>query len=481
MKVQWIVFLSVIAVMASSCFAEPPRAPNIIHIMADDMGWGDLGCYGNSIAKTPNIDRLATEGTLYTQYYANSALCSPSRMSIMTGRFPSEIGQHNVIWPPNHWEMQDNGRWMDPKLPTVTSILNSAGYATAHFGKWHMGGGAKGYEAAPKPADYGIDVSETFISNGPLLDLNKHPEAKGATYGKKLHLATDTVVDYSLDFISEHKDDPFYINIWFMLPHSPLDPPEDEMLVYKDRMPRNVSHNHKGSDAIYYSCITKIDTAVGRIMNALTQFGLTKNTLIVFTSDNGPEDQTIRDVTHSASWRSSGPFRGRKRSLYEGGVRVPFIVRYPDKVHAGKVDDDAVISGADWLPTVANITKTKIPKGIVINGEDMSDVLFGKNRERNKPIFWEWRYEVLGHRLHKSPQLAVRDGKWKFLMNPDGSREELYEVSSNGAELDNRVTENPEVAKRLSTELLNWSKKLPKGRIYPRCGDNSYPWPKEKK
>ncbi len=440
------------------------RRPNFIFILADDLGWGDLGCYGHRQLKTPCLDRLAQQGTLFGQFYVNSAVCSPSRTAFMTGHFPARHRIHGHLAAPQQNEARGMPNWLDPGAPTVTGLLQDAGYATAHFGKWHLGSG----QDAPAPGDYGIDDHRTLNANGPTW------EERDEYYRAR---STGLFVDETIRFIEEHPDQPFYVNLWTLVPHATLHPTEEQMEPYK-RLGPGGKLPYKGAMQIYYASVTDLDAQIGRLLDKLDEMGLADDTVIVFSSDNGPEDFHIRNASHSAMG-SSGPFRGRKRSLYEGGVRMPFIVRWPGHVPAGRIDDKSVLTAVDFLPTVCALTGADLPEGAGLDGEDVSDILQGETRDRSRPIMWEWRFRIHGHVVHRSPMLAIRDGQWKLLMNPDRSRVELYDIPGDPREMNNVADEHPKIVNRLSKLVLDWQATLPEGPVEPEAGRNDYPWPIE--
>jgi N-acetylgalactosamine-6-sulfatase len=236
----------------------------------------------------------------------------------------------------------------------------------------------------------------------------------------------------------------------------------------------------KSAAQIFYSSITDMDKHIGRLLKRLDELGLAENTVVLFSSDNGPEDIHISNAGHSGVG-SAGPFRGRKRSLYEGGIRVPGIVRWPGKIPAGRMDDQSVVAGVDWLPSVCKLAGINIPEDHKLDGEDASDVFLGRSRARATPLLWEWRFRIAGEPVHHSPMLAIREGDWKLLMNPDRSRVELYEITKDLTQLDNVAEKNPSAVARLSEKVLAWQKELPPGPLDPGVGQISYPWPGEKK
>jgi N-acetylgalactosamine-6-sulfatase len=437
--------------------------PNFIFIFADDLGWGDLGCYGNRQIKTPNLDELAKRGILFTQFYVNGSVCSPSRAAIMTGHFPARHGIHGHFATQQQNAARGMPNWLDPTVPTVTKLLKAAGYTTGHFGKWHLGSG----QGAPTPGEYGIDEHCTIGSAGPQLTGQDDPYFRAKS--------TAQIVDRTIDFIDKNRHKPFYVNVWTLLPHATLHPMDEQMKPYERYAPQGVPY--EGVKQIYYASVSDLDQQIGRLIKKVDELGLADSTLIAFSSDNGPEDFDIRNAVHSGIG-STGPFRGRKRSLYEGGVRMPFIVRWANRVPAGRVDNTSVIAGVDWLATTCGLAGIKLPESLSLDGEDMSSALLGKPRQRAKPLMWQWRFRIFGDTTNKSPMLAIRDGKWKLLMNPDRSRVELYDIPGDSTEVDNVADQQPQIVKRLSEQLLKWQGTLPAGPVEKEAGSNAYPWPK---
>jgi N-acetylgalactosamine-6-sulfatase len=225
---------------------------------------------------------------------------------------------------------------------------------------------------------------------------------------------------------------------------------------------------------IYYGVLTYMDRQIGRILEALDRTGTAENTVVVFTSDNGPESGLIPFVSHYGAAATAGPFRGLKRSLYEGGIRTPFMVRWPGHVPAGRVDRASVLAGVDWLPTLCRLAGVNTP---AVDGEDVSAALYGRPWTRTQALLWENRYPVYGHVLDMSPMLAIRQAQWKLLMNPDRSRVELYDIPRDSAEMNNLAARQPALVERLSSRLLRWQSTLPKGPVDPGAGRNDWPWP----
>jgi N-acetylgalactosamine-6-sulfatase len=281
-------------------------------------------------------------------------------------------------------------------------------------------------------------------------------------------------VDEALRFIGARGDRPFYLQLWTLVPHATLNPTPEQLAPFARLS--NADIPHRSARTIYYASVADLDRQVGRLMDRLAELGLSEDTIIVFSSDNGPEEIFILNAGHSGVG-APGPFRGRKRSLYEGGVRVPFLVRWPGKVPAGRVDDATIIGGIDFMPSLCAMAGVRMPEAYAPDGEDLSRALLGGAFARARPLMWEWRFGITGHVINRSPQLAIRDGEWKLLLNPDRSRVELYAITRDPSETDNLAAQHPDVVERLSRRVLDWQRELPAGPVDPTAGRNDYPWP----
>ena len=446
--------------------------PNVIVIFADDLGWGDLGSYGHRQLKTPALDQLAKEGKLFTQFYVNSPVCSPSRASLMTGRFPAELGIHGHFATPESNGSRGMPNFLDPHTKTITQVFKDNGYSVGHFGKWHLGHSSD----APLPTAYGIDVAITNTSNS--------KDDFKLWYPTKRSKATKLVLDETTKFIVDNRENPFYVNAWLVDPHAVLNPSEKQMKKYEAMSPKPYAKKHygqkvkhHGAPQIYYATVTEMDRQIGIFLDKLDALGLKDNTIVIFTSDNGPEVMEISNASHSAAG-SPGPFRGFKRSLYEGGVRVPLLVRWPNHIKESTVDSNSVISAVDFIPTLTTLCGLSTGDKLKLDGEDMSSSWLASPKKRTKPLFWEWRFGIVGRPLDKSPMLAMRQDKWKLLMNPDRSRVELYDLINDPSELDNRALDEPQLVNEMSVTLLSWKSQLPEGPVDKNAGTNGYHWPK---
>ncbi|MEO1527647.1 MAG: sulfatase-like hydrolase/transferase [Planctomycetota bacterium] len=412
------------------------RPPNVVFMFADDLGYGDLGCYGHPYAHTPAIDQLAKEGTRFTQFYVTGVTCNPSRTGLMTGVFPARFPKYAA----------DFGFG---ERVTITELLKKRGYKTGHFGKWHIG---------PEDDDgtYGIETVKTI------------GKSRDRSVGRD-----DDLYSAAIDFIKENKDGPFYVNVWGHATHFPVNTPAeladrfDDVTVDREDFSPTMQHKFDeclkiGGDlddsmAQYLGDVYQIDLNVGRVLKVLDELGLRDNTIVVFSSDHGPAPVALgkkgaRKFSNNMLGYA-GQLRGGKHDQYEGGTRVPFIIRWPANVKAGRVDSTSVCSFIDWLPTLCNVAGIEeLPQQL--DGEDVSDIWLGADRERTKPLFW--KTSATG----STP--AMRVGKWKLhLPRKQRGKPELYDLSVDPSESRNVAETYPEVVGRLGKSLRSWVAELP--------------------
>lgn len=459
---------SLVMLAAAACLASPgalaaeQRPPNVLFILTDDQGWGDARFAGHPYAKTPHLDRLASQSTWIQQFYVSATVCSPSRCAFLTSHYPARHQIHGHFADHATNQKRHMPDWLDPKTPTLASLLKQAGYATAHIGKWHLGGGA----GAPNPEAYGFDfVRHTTGANAFWEESNKDPYFRAKS--------TALFVDEAIRFIRENRDRPFYANVWTLLPHAPLQPTPEQLEVYASLAPRtdeagfggwmrdylDAARDLPGQMRVFCASLTDLDTQVGRLLQALEDLKLADNTIVFFSSDNGPEDYRIANAAN-AGVGSPGPLRARKRSMYEGGIRTCALVRWPGHVPAGRVDQTSVMGGVDWLPTICKLAGVPVPESLRPDGEDVSDIWLGQPRPRRQPLYWEWLFRVWGED-YSPPALAVRDGPWKLFVHHDGTGPELYHIPRDSAEQHNVAGANPELVKELTAKALAWQKSLP--------------------
>jgi arylsulfatase A-like enzyme/lysophospholipase L1-like esterase len=451
--------------------ARPPAAgtsalrPNVIFILADDQGWGDAGYSGHPYARTPNLDRLAADGTVIHNFYVNGPVCSPSRVAFMTGQYPARLGFHHITSKPDVNRQRQVPDWLNPDVTTIADVFKQAGYVTAHFGKWHLGK----FGDSPVPSAYGFD--RAAVHSGPGEQLRDRQEVSN----EDPFLMTQLSFDRAIEFIREPRDAPFFLHVWSSLPHAPLRPSPTQREAYRDLKPDSEHFGKWMGDYIeaarspaeqmktYLAAIAEVDRQVGRLREALTELNLVDNTVIVFSSDNGPEDYVIGNASN-AGLGSPGSLRGRKRSLYEGGIRVPFIAAWPGRIPAGHTDDRTIMSGADLMPTLAALAGIRC-NARSIDGEDLSGALRGAPAMRRNPLHWEWFFEIVGDPDFFAPPLAMRDGPWKFYCDYAGGSVQLFDVARDPSEVVDLSAQHPDVIDRLRTAALDWVESLPPAEL----------------
>jgi arylsulfatase A len=385
-------------------------APNIVVFLADDLGWGDLGCYGHPVIQTPHLDAFAKQGVRLTQCYSASAVCSPSRSAILTGRTPYRNGV--FTWIPEGRDI--HLRTSEVALP---KLLKSVGYATCHVGKWHLNSHFN-QPTQPQPNDHGYDWWLATQNNA--APTHEHPAnfvRNGKAIGKVEDYSAPFIVKEAITWLREHRDKtkPFLLSVWTHEPHYPIkSAPEFKAKYAQLTDPVQIEH---------HANVTQLDHAFGLLMRALDELKLADDTFVIFTSDNGPEGDGIK----SPGRGSTGGLRSRKRAVYEGGIRVPGIVRYPGKVKAGTTSDVPVI-GSDIFVTAAKLTGAALPQDRVLDGGDLRAALEGRPVERARPLYW--RCAIAPEPL----KTAMRIGDWKILADEALTTFELYHVQSDPQE-----------------------------------------------
>lgn len=452
-----------LALLALVFTAHAAKPPNVIFILTDDQGWNDAHFAGHPYVKTPNLDKFASQGTWFRQFYVAATVCSPSRTAFMTSHSPARHLVHGHFADHKANAARSMPDWLDPQVTTLPRLLHESGYATAHFGKWHLGNGT----GAPPPTDYGFDVSKTVNSNGPQLG----DEAKEPYFRAK---STGLIVDETIAFIKANKDRPFYANVWTLVPHALLKPTPEQLAVYESLAPSandpafgpwmrkylGDAKDLRSQMQVFCASLTDLDTQLGRLFSALDELKLADDTIIFYSSDNGAEDYRIGNASN-AGVGNTGPLRARKRSMYEGGIRTFGLLRWPGHVAAGKRDETSVIGGVDFLPTICKLTGVSVPASVQPDGEDVSDIWLGQSRPRTKPLHWEWLFNVQHAEDYMPPMLAVRDGDWKLFVNHNGSGAQLFNIPKDIGEERDVAGEQPEVVKSLTQKALAWAKALP--------------------
>jgi len=444
--------------------AESARL-NVIVVLVDDMGSTDLSCFGGKQVQTPNIDRLAAEGLRFHSFYVNSPICSPSRVALTTGQYPHRWRITSYLDNRQANERRGVAHWLDPQAPVLARELQRAGYMTGHFGKWHMGG-QRDVGDAPLIVDYGFHVSLTnFEGLGPRVlpilnafngkptrqhDLGSAALGCGQIRWAERSTITSEFVTAAIGFIDQAQASgkPFFLNLWPDDVHSPFFP---------SRAARAATDNSKR--VLYYSVLAEMDRQLGSLFDRIQKDSkLRDTTLIALLSDNGHEDGA----------GSSTPYRGGKTWLYEGGIRSPLIVWCPSRMPRttiGCVNYDSVMCALDLNRSLYGITNTPLPKGHVLDGEDVATTLLGCDRHgRVAPIFWRRPPDRPGTVEQDNPDLAVRNGKWKFCMNFNGSNPELYDIEADVQEANNLAGARPDIVAQLKNAIEAWNATLPADR-----------------
>lgn len=434
--------------------------PNIVTVFIDDMGYSDFSCFGGTV-KTQHVDQLAAEGIRFTNFYVNSPICSPSRVALTTGQYPHRWRITSFLNNRKNNAERGMAQWLDPKAPTLARQLKATGYATGHFGKWHMGG-QRDVDDAPAISEYGFDQSLTNFEGmgAKLLPLTlkpgQDPEKPGRIWVNAERLGkpvtwmqrskiTTGFIDEGLTFIDQStaSGKPFFINLWPDDVHGPFWPPLEKW--------------GNSKRALYQGVLDAMDEQLARLFDRIrNDESLRDNTIVIVCSDNG----------HEPGAGTSQPFRGAKTWMYEGGIRSPLIVWAPgliDPKLAGTTNDESIFCALDINRALYTLAKTTPAEPL--DGEDLSQTLLGKSKaSRTAPIFWRRPPDRPGFRhgfKEDNPDLAVRDGQWKYLVNIDGSDPQLYDLAADPSESSNLAADHQELVARLDQAVRAWNATLP--------------------
>jgi arylsulfatase A-like enzyme len=413
------------AAALSGASAAATVRPNVLFILADDLGYGDLSCYGRPEYKTPALDNLAKQGMKFTDNYASAPVCTPTRTAYITGRYPHRLAV-GLEEPLGDANMQLG---IPPEHPTIATLLKTVDYDTALIGKWHLGN-------LPEfgPNRHGFD--EFYGINGAGADYFTHKNTAGRfdlyenlEPSKDEGYLTDLFTERAIRFIARKRNRPFFLSLQYNAPHWPWDGPNDQA----------VDHNHRpmtdgGSLTTYAEMVKSMDAGIGRVLKALASSGLERNTLVIFTSDNGGE-------RYSYNW----PFSFQKLNLWEGGIRVPAIARWPGTVPAGKITSQVAIT-MDWTATIVALAGAKADPQYPLEGEDLMPVLRGA-QPRDRTLFWRLRTQDAG-----------RMGKWKYLR--EGTNEHLFDLSVDPGEKAELKSKHPDVFEKIQAEYKKWNAQM---------------------
>lgn len=423
--------------LGSSFSLIAQEKPNVILIYIDDMGFSDPSCFGGNYA-TPNIDKIAAEGIRFNQYYSACPISSPSRTAVTTGMYPTRWGINTFLQTRTGNANAEQNDFLNNRAPSLARTLKQNGYATAHFGKWHMGGGRDVYNA-PSINTYGFDEhSSTYESPNPDPKLTSTNWIWADTDPVKRWNRTAYFVDKTLDFLARNKDNkPSYINLWPDDVHTPFVENDGGKSSPKDNWEKEAS---------FTVVLTEMDKQIGRLMQGIKDLGLEEETLVIFTSDNGP------NPNYQA--RRTLNFRGQKSQLYEGGIRMPFITHWPGKIAPNQYNSESILCSVDLFPSLCAITGATLPTDFQLDGIDRSSIILGgEHVERPDPLFWQF---AKTNPNSKSPHIAVREGDWKLLVDTDGGRTELYNMKTDFLETTNVANANPVIRDRLKPMAIQW-------------------------
>ncbi len=444
-------------------YLQAQASPNIVVVLCDDLGYGDLGCYGHETIQTPHVDRFAREGLRLTSCYSAAPNCSPSRAGLMTGRTPYRIGIHN--WIPFLSPMHVR----ESEL-TIATLLKNAGYDTCHSGKWHLNGWFN-LPGQPQPNDHGFN--HWFSTQNNALPNHRNPYnfvRNGIPVGPQKGYAAHLVVDEAERWLTKLRDKtkPFFLFVCIHEPHEPIATDEQYARLYPSDDPSFSAHHGN---------ITQMDAAFGRLMKVLDREGVADSTFVFFTSDNGPA------ITSIHPHGSAGPLREKKGHLYEGGIRVPGIIRWPGHTQPGSVSD-VPVSGVDLLPTLCALAGISPPQDRILDGANVLPILEGQPVSRTKPLYWQFHY------ARTAPDVAIRDGDWKlvatldlpdFKPSADITQQmmtalktaepvsfELYNLQDDIAEQTDLKTHDPERFEKMKQQLI---------KMYHEVREESPTWP----
>jgi arylsulfatase A len=428
------------------CFYSFGQKPNIVYIFADDLGYGDLSCYGAKDINTPNIDQIAKQGIKFTEFYSASSVCSPSRAALLTGRYPQRMGINTVFFPESFTGIPDTEI-------TIPEILKEKGYATGIVGKWHLG-----HHYQYLPLQQGFDEYFGIPYSNDMESVVYMRGNEVESYKVKQQYITKTYTKEAQKFITKNKDNSFFLYIAHSMPHVPLYASEEF-----------IGTSKRG---LYGDVVQELDWSVGQILKSLREHGILENTLIVFSSDNGPW------LAMKEDGGSAGDLREGKTFTFDGGMKVPTVAMWKNRIPQGIINTE-VASQMDWFPTIANITGSAIPKGLVIDGLDISKVLTNKGNRKNSDLLFLDGKQLQGYRSGqwkvKLPYKGFRGNKWKQFVKAHDTL--LFNLNTDPGEKNNLFEKYPEKAKEILKEMIEKYQdmgKLPPSLITKAQADQSH-------
>lgn len=426
--------------------------PNVILFLVDDMGWTDAKAFGSDLYQTPNVDKLVSQGTSFDNAYAACTVCSPTRGSIMTGKYPARL--HLTDWIAGHkkpyakMNVPDWNKKLDLEEVTLAERFKSKGYSTIHLGKWHLGEEEKHW-----PENQGFDINLGGHSGGSPKANNgngyfspyNNPRLKDGEKGEYL---TERLANEAVNYIKTHKDKPFFMNYWLYNVHLPLQAKKEKILKYKQLIDKNGKHKN----AAYAAMVEHMDDALGKVLSALKENKLEDNTIVVFHSDNGG----IIGNYWGGKITNNTPLKSGKGDIYEGGVRVPLVFKWPQKIKAGELNHTLAIS-PDIYTTILKLADKSTTFKNDIDGQDLSPLLLDNKEIDREAIYWHYPHY---HPEGAKPYSAVRKGDWKLIQIFEEKTLQLYNLKEDIGETKNLVSEHPEKTKELLDNLNNWREKV---------------------
>ncbi|MCA9053032.1 MAG: sulfatase-like hydrolase/transferase [Planctomycetaceae bacterium] len=412
------------------------ETPNVVVFLTDDLGWGDLACYGHPRIQTPNLDRFAMDGLRLTQCYSACSVCSPSRSAILTGRTP----YRNGVW---RWIPEGSQYHLRTSEVTIAEVLKERGYDTCHAGKWHLNG-LFNSDKQPQPDNHGYDHWLATQNNAAPNHVNPTNYVRNREPCGKLEGASSVIaVNEAIRWLGERTDStrPFFITLWTHEPHLPIESLPEFMKPYADLDDPDLRQHHGN--------VTQMDHAFGLLMSALDTSGFRDNTIVFFTSDNGPEGNGETKRTRG----STGGLRGRKRHTHEGGIRVPGIIRWPGHVTPGSESDQPVI-GSDIFTTLCDIVDVPLPADRTIDGASLLPLFDGQTIHRKEPLYWR------NHLAPEQYRVALRVGDWKIVGSDDLTRFELYNIAEDWQETQDLSAQQPERFAQLKQRLIDYDQSV---------------------
>jgi len=437
-----------VAIGGCTATSKADEKLNFVFILIDDMGWTDLACFGSKYYKTPNIDKLASDGMRFTNAYAACTVCSPTRASIMTGKYPARL--HLTDWISGHEKpyaklrVPDFTKQLKLEEVTIAESLKEAGYTTAHIGKWHLGS----KEYYPQHQGFDINIAgdhrglpDTFFSPYNIPSITDGPDGE---------YLTDRLTEESVEFIEANKDKPFYLNLCHYAVHIPLEAKKEIIEKYK----KTADPNYPQHNPVYAAMVESVDDSVGGVMKKLEELKISDKTVIIFTSDNGGLIGHRREFWHDTT--SNLPLRRGKAHVYEGGIRVPQIIKWPGVAKPGSISNEPVTS-TDFYPTMLEIANLPLKPKQHIDGLSLVPLLKGKSKLDREAIFWHWPHY---HPEGGTPYGAVRKRNWKLIEFFEDGHLELYNLKKDIGEKNDLAEKEPQKTAELHNLLKNWRKEV---------------------